>query len=322
MAINSSGTTTGPDETFRTQSAPAPGAPTLAKTANVIPVSGLVFIRPPHGESLDAVLHPLANIAKGAAFIPLTQARQVPIGSQIDARRGTLRLVAATGVGHTTQAVRLSGGLFTVAQSKAKVEKGLTTFTLNSGGFSGAPSYAGCPSLGKHALAKGKKPPTTVIQTLSATDHHGKFKVHGRYSAGTVEGTQFTTKERCDGTLTTVRRGTVDVLNYLHPQDDRGPRRPQLPGQRDGHGHEGDRQAHEAEERRRSVLTPAPHRTARRSLRRPRRPAPPRSRAVRCRAAGRHAPAGGWSSAGRCDRPRQPAWRPVAAWWRSCRGRP
>ena len=53
-----------------------------------------------------------------------------------------------------------------------------------------------------------------MIQTLSATDHHGKFKVHGRYSAGTVEGTQFTTKERCDGTLTTVRRGTVDVLNY------------------------------------------------------------------------------------------------------------
>jgi hypothetical protein len=214
VAINSAGTTTGPDETFTTNSAPAPPLPTLAKTANVVPVSGVVLIKPPPGGSLDA-LGPLAEISKGVGFVPLTQARQIPVGSRIDARRGTLRLVARTGLARHTQSVRLSGGLFTVAQSKAKITKGLTTFTLNSGGFSGAPSYRGCPVFGKRPFAKGsKKPPATVIQTLHATDHHGKFKVHGRFSAGTVRGTDFTTTERCDGTLTTVHRGTVDVLNY------------------------------------------------------------------------------------------------------------
>ena len=36
----------------------------------------------------------------------------------------------------------------------------------------------------------------------------------GRYSAATVRGTDWTVTDRCDGTLTTVRRGTVVVRDF------------------------------------------------------------------------------------------------------------
>ena len=39
----------------------------------------------------------------------------------------------------------------------------------------------------------------------------GKFRTNGKYSSATVRGTIWLTTDRCDGTLTTVRRGTVRV---------------------------------------------------------------------------------------------------------------
>ena len=42
----------------------------------------------------------------------------------------------------------------------------------------------------------------------------GRFRTRGRYSAGTVRGTIWDTIDRCDGTLTIVHRGTVDVTDF------------------------------------------------------------------------------------------------------------
>jgi len=39
----------------------------------------------------------------------------------------------------------------------------------------------------------------------------GRFSTRGRYSAATVRGTIWTVADRCDGTLTTVKRGRVAV---------------------------------------------------------------------------------------------------------------
>ena len=39
----------------------------------------------------------------------------------------------------------------------------------------------------------------------------GRFRTRGRYSAATVRGTIWETIDRCDGTLTKVRRGVVVV---------------------------------------------------------------------------------------------------------------
>jgi 2-polyprenyl-3-methyl-5-hydroxy-6-metoxy-1,4-benzoquinol methylase len=42
----------------------------------------------------------------------------------------------------------------------------------------------------------------------------GRFRTRGRNSSATVRGTIWTTTDRCDGTLTTVKRGKVDVRDF------------------------------------------------------------------------------------------------------------
>jgi hypothetical protein len=216
VATSPAGTTTGPDQTFRTDKDAAPPPPVLGREVNVVPVRGLVFIKPPPGKSLTGG-HFSSALTKGSGYVPLTEARQVPSGSQIDARRGTLSLVTATSNRQgKIQSATLAGALFSSVQARATRQKGLTTLSLIEGAFAGAPSYASC---GAHAataaspLARTALSPR-VLQTLHATDRHGRFRTRGRYSAATVRGTQWDTTDRCDGTLTTVHRGSVSVLDY------------------------------------------------------------------------------------------------------------
>jgi hypothetical protein len=42
----------------------------------------------------------------------------------------------------------------------------------------------------------------------------GRFRTRGRYSAATVRGTIWNTIDRCDGTLTKVKRGVVVVRDF------------------------------------------------------------------------------------------------------------
>ena len=39
----------------------------------------------------------------------------------------------------------------------------------------------------------------------------GEFRTKGKYSAATVRGTEWLTQDYCDGTLTQVKTGVVDV---------------------------------------------------------------------------------------------------------------
>ena len=45
-------------------------------------------------------------------------------------------------------------------------------------------------------------------------DGKGRFRTRGRYSAATVRGTKWLVEDRCDGTLTKVARGEVEVVDY------------------------------------------------------------------------------------------------------------
>jgi DNA-binding beta-propeller fold protein YncE len=219
MASNSAGTVDGPDQTFTTASAPAPPAPVVGRTANLVPVSGVVFVKPPPGKTVFGVRSPHAatGVVKGQGFVPLTQARQVPVGSQIDARRGTLAIVLGTSHTGRTQQARLAGPVFSVGQSRSGPEKGLATFTLRENAFAGAPSYSSCSSstamVGPVAARVAKLSPK-VLQTLKASDNGGKFQTKGRYSSATVRGTIWETQDRCDGTLTVVKRGAVSVHDF------------------------------------------------------------------------------------------------------------
>lgn len=176
--------------------------PVLGKAVNVAPVSGKVFVKPPKGARA---------LTKGKGFVPLSEARQLPVGSQVDARRGTLQLTTATAKLGKTQKVTLSKGLFSLAQSPKESKKGLTTFSLLEGAFPGAPTYRSCRAgaARAHAAKKNKK----VLNLLKAKGK-GKFRTRGRYSAATVRGTTWNMVDRCDGTLTVVKRGSVSVQDF------------------------------------------------------------------------------------------------------------
>jgi hypothetical protein len=222
VVTSSAGTVTSADQTFMTALAPAPPPPTLGKTANLTPTSGTVLVKLPGGKSPYSLTRSAVTPvpSKGLGFIPVTQARQVPIGTEIDSLRGTLNLVVANGKPHHTQTAHLKGAIYTVSQTRTGRHKGLTTFTLKENAFPGAPSYSSCTSKQTNATAAAlpfsKKPKlsSSILQTLRATDNHGQFSTRGRYSAATVRGTDWGVEDRCNGTLTLVHRGTVNVLDF------------------------------------------------------------------------------------------------------------
>jgi uncharacterized RmlC-like cupin family protein len=215
VATNPAGTTYGPDQTFMTApDAAPPPPPVLGKTENVKPVSGVVFIKPPPGKTLYAGDPPARAPDKGQGFLPLTEARQIPVGSQVDSRLGSLQLVAATAQKRQTQAIVLAGGLFSLLQERSGKDKGLTTFNLLEDVFAGGPSYKGCAHAAADSPLAQAAVSKRVLQTLHARDKHGRFRTRGRYSAATVRGTDWDTIDRCDGTLTVVHRGTVLVTDF------------------------------------------------------------------------------------------------------------
>jgi ferric-dicitrate binding protein FerR (iron transport regulator) len=50
-----------------------------------------------------------------------------------------------------------------------------------------------------------------VVRRLWGRDKGGRFRTHGHNSTATVRGTRWLTEDRCDGTLTKVTSGAVDV---------------------------------------------------------------------------------------------------------------
>jgi hypothetical protein len=220
VATNSQGTAVGPDQTLTTPADAAPPPPVLGKSVDVAPVSGVVFIKLPNGKPLyaaDAHASATSPLTKGTGFVPLTEARQLPSGTQIDARLGTIQLVAASTQRHKTQTGDFSGGLFGFAQDRRGVNKGMTTLSLLEGAFAGAPSFSSCKAKAAGdvasplAYAAGV---SKVLQTLKASAH-GRFRTRGRYAAATVRGTAWTTTDRCDGTLISVQRHTVAVTDLV-----------------------------------------------------------------------------------------------------------
>jgi hypothetical protein len=209
VASNSAGTTAGPDQTVTTPADPLPPPPTLGKTFNLAPVSGIVLIK-------------IKN-----TFVPLTEVRQIPANTPIDALHGTIQVISAgttahtaSGKGQKSQKGIFGGAIFKVTQARSGASKGQTTLSLVEGAFAGAPTYASCKahkatdlvSPFAHAAALSSK----VLQTLKASAH-GHFRTRGRYSAATVRGTKWTTADRCDGTLTSVQKDTVLVTDFaLH----------------------------------------------------------------------------------------------------------
>jgi hypothetical protein len=225
VASNTAGKTLGADQMFKTAADPPPPPPVVGKAVNVVPVSGRVLIKPPPGVSLKLLdprdsLARIAALVKGSGFVPLTEARQIPVGSTLDTSAGVVRLVSASGVKRKTYTGEFQNAIFKVLQARRGRERGLTELRLDDNSLPRGKGYSQC--VGKAHDAQATSAPgvrggialsSRAIQRLHSKAK-GRFRTRGRYSAATVRGTEWDTVDRCDGTLTHVTRGVVVVTDF------------------------------------------------------------------------------------------------------------
>jgi hypothetical protein len=118
----------------------------------------------------------------------------------------------------------LAAGLAGLAALCPAAASAAPTFTDFSAG-SGAYAIAGGADRNvwftddAHPGAISAITPTGTVSAFTAglthdgrgRDRHGKYRSHGRNSAATVRGTEWSTRETCVGTVTRVMRGSVSV---------------------------------------------------------------------------------------------------------------
>lgn len=164
-------------------------APTLGETINLYVLKQPVRIKLP----------------RTRRFFPLTQPRQVPNGTVVDARKGRVLVVIADQAGKTGQA-EFYAGVFEVNQPKRL--RGLANIFLDGGGFKGCPKAPRNP----HAQVSANRKRSVRKLWGKGT---GKFRTVGRFSSATLRGTTWLTDDRCNGTLTKVRVGKVAVRDFV-----------------------------------------------------------------------------------------------------------
>jgi hypothetical protein len=214
VAINDDGLSLGADMTF---TAAAPVAPPAAVAPAPAPASGTPpAVPPPIGGSPPPLAPPAAPVlgqSVGVAAptgnvyvrlpgstrnVALTDAASIPVGSILDARKGTVALSSAL-PGDDTQTGTFHGGLFQVRQPAGA--RGMTELVLRG-------PLPTCTRGGaRAAAASAKRRP----RALWGSDDHGRFRTRGSNSVATVRGTAWYVEDRCDGTLTRVSKGSVSV---------------------------------------------------------------------------------------------------------------
>jgi hypothetical protein len=185
--------------------------PIPGKTFDARVISGDVFIKYAPGTGPRAVTPP-----KG--FVPLKGAANVPIGSQLDTRKGHVSVTsAANSDGSKTQAAEFYDAIFQVKQAVPKKKPKKPAALITDLVLKGEPPRSECAPLkgaASSAAAKNKKRGAKSVLGSLWGSGKGKFRTSGKYSSATVRGTIWLTQDRCDGTLTTVKRGTVSVRDF------------------------------------------------------------------------------------------------------------
>ncbi|MEA2423059.1 MAG: hypothetical protein QOF55_2158 [Thermoleophilaceae bacterium] len=205
VAVNASGSTPGRDATFKTAADPPPPPPVLGKSVDAVPVSGIVYVLLPGKGHISGAS---SALVKGAGFIPLTEARQFPVGTIFDTTGGVVRLMSATGVRGKVQTGDFGAGLFKILQNRR--ERGVTEVSL----IVRSSARKTCATAGRKAHTAAKRKLLQAVLTLVRADVKGRFRTRGRNSSAIVRGTAWTTSDRCDGTLTAVKRGVVVVTDF------------------------------------------------------------------------------------------------------------
>ncbi len=159
-----------------------PSAPIFAQNVRLRPVSGRVRISVP-----------------GSAAAPLTGTRLVPVGSLVDTNAGAVELTSATTAPTRFQSGEFHGGMFVIMQSRA--QGALVNLVIRDN-----------LSRGQACAVRARS--SQRILGLLRGNARGRFRTTGRFAAGTVRGTEWGVRDRCDGTLVLVQRGTVVVRDF------------------------------------------------------------------------------------------------------------
>jgi hypothetical protein len=213
VATNSKGTTRGPDISFTTLASgtppppdpgptnptpdpvPDPGPAPLDDRLPTPDLGSSVIVAPARGDL--RVRRPGAS-----SFAPLVYGTELPVGTEVDAAKGSIALTSALPSGKT-QTATFGGGRFVIRQKHgAYVDLYLR--------------HRACPRVtakSSHTLASVAR--AKPGSRLWGRDHGGRYRTHGRNSHATVRGTQWVVIDTCAGTLTRVSRGAVVVRDEV-----------------------------------------------------------------------------------------------------------
>jgi hypothetical protein len=156
---------------------------------------------PPGKENVQPFGTVLINV--NGKFVPLTNFRQVPVGTELDTSNGRVRLTSHDGsTGFFFEGRFKILQLFVTVNGKRK----LVTLLLLTGPLNacGSRTTAGFE-------AKPKRKPIRHLWGNAK----GSFRTKGKYASATVRGTLWETIDYCDGTIVIVRQGIVDVLDLV-----------------------------------------------------------------------------------------------------------
>ena len=159
-------------------------------------VAGQVVVRLPEKIGVGEGASDLARISAGTT---------VPVGAVVDARIGRARLASSQG-GGATQAAVFREGRFRVTQSRRP--GGVTKLSLRG-------RLSDCPGRGARASGAAPQAQASLLRRRLWGRGTGRFRTRGSYSSGSVRGTHWLTEDRCNGTLTRVRSGVVEVRDFV-----------------------------------------------------------------------------------------------------------
>ena len=125
-------------------------------------------------------------------FVDLDASQGIPVGSTVDAKRGTVEIAAIPRAGRPVEKAEFRQGIFRITQSRGITDLKLTE-ALN------------CSKRG--AKAAQRKPKKRKLWGKGT----GRFRTTGSYSAATIRGTEWLVQDTCTATLTRVKTGVVTV---------------------------------------------------------------------------------------------------------------
>jgi hypothetical protein len=180
--------------------------PQAGVRATVALVSGDVYIKLPTRVAIGFSSFAMPLQERG--FIPFKGAASVPLGSTLDTRSGEVETTAAAN-GYAAssprarrQSARIRAGIFLVRQARKRAAaRASAQIPVDVALVSPAGAERSCAS----SRAKG------LVRQLTMSAK-GQFRALGAASTASARNAVFSTADRCDGTITTVGRGSVSVL--------------------------------------------------------------------------------------------------------------